>query len=207
MAGGSYTVTLKERTITVTRQDLAMFRELYLGTSELTSRMSELIWLDMYTMDAAFGVSPHDIVRVIQELEGNAPGSGIKPATRFRRMPLKGLWHKHFFSAHFVPNNILLGFGTNGLRKLVNEAKSPVITQEMITELAWRIAEEPFKEREAAKKLTGEWIIYLPHDGKKYYLCCSTHEAEDQSIYDRIMEHCVRDFPALPAWLKAEQNS
>jgi hypothetical protein len=89
----------------------------------------------------------------------------------------------------------------------VNEAKSPVITQEMITELAWRIAEEPFKEREAAKKLTGEWIIYLPHDGKKYYLCCSTHEAEDQSIYDRIMEHCVRDFPALPAWLKAEQNS
>jgi hypothetical protein len=30
----SHTVTLKDRTITVTRQDLAMFRELYLGTSE-----------------------------------------------------------------------------------------------------------------------------------------------------------------------------
>jgi hypothetical protein len=27
--------------------------------------MSELIWLDMYTTDAAFGVSPHDIVRVV----------------------------------------------------------------------------------------------------------------------------------------------
>jgi hypothetical protein len=153
---GSYMVTLKDRTITVTRQDLAMFRELYLGTSELTSRMSELLWLNMYTMDAAFGVCPHDIVRVIQELEGNAPASGIKPATKFRRMPLKGLWHKHFFSAHFVSNNILLGLGTNGLRKLVNEAidpaKSAVITQEMIAELAWRIAEEPFKERENAKK-------------------------------------------------------
>jgi hypothetical protein len=62
MTRGSYTVTLKDRTITVTRRDLAMFRELYLGTSELTSRMSELIWLDMCTMDAAFGVSPHDIV-------------------------------------------------------------------------------------------------------------------------------------------------
>jgi hypothetical protein len=59
MTRGSYTVTLKDRTITVTRRDLAMFRELYLGTSELTSRMSELIWLDMCTMDAAFGVSPH----------------------------------------------------------------------------------------------------------------------------------------------------
>ena len=48
---------------------------------------------------------------------------------------------------------------------------------------------------------------YLPHDGKNYYLCCSTHETEDQSIYNRLIEHCRRDFPALPAWLEAEQKA
>jgi hypothetical protein len=72
--------------------------------------MSELIWLDMYTLDAGFGVSPHDILSAIKDLENGEPETGIKP--------LKGLWHKHYFSAHFVAKNILLGFGTAGLRKL-----------------------------------------------------------------------------------------
>jgi hypothetical protein len=85
--------------------------------------------------------------------------------------------------------------------EVIDPAKSPVITESMIGELAWRIAEEPFKERETAKKLTGEWIVYLPHAGKNYYLCCATHEDDDQMIFDRILNHCVRDFAELAAWL------
>jgi hypothetical protein len=79
-----------------------------------------------------------------------------------------------------------LGLGKAGLGKLVNEvihpAKSTVITQKMITELAHCVTYEPFETGEAAKKLTGEWIIYLRQVAKNYYLCCSTHDAGDEFI-------------------------
>ena len=104
-----------------------------------------------------------------------------------------------------------MGLGKTGLDKLVDEvldpAKSPVITKEMVNELSHRVAHEPLETREAQKKLTGEWIVYLQREGKNYYLCCNTHNAGDPFIYDRIMEHCVRDFPEFPAWLTAARSS
>jgi hypothetical protein len=211
MSEQTYTAKLKNRDVKITSRDLVVFRDMYVATSELASRMSELIWLDIYILDAVFGVSPHDILSAIREIEQGDLPSGVKPATQFKKMPLKGLWHKHYFSAHFLVNNILLGLGKNGVQKLVNEvmdpANSDVITQEMIDELTHRVIHDPVETREASKKLTGEWIIYLRHEGKNYYLCCNTHDAGDQFIYDRIVENCVRDFPDLPAWLKADQNS
>ena len=95
-----------------------MFRDMYVATSDLASRMSELIWLDIYILDAVFGVSPHDILSAIRGIDTGDLPSGVKPATQFKRMPLKGLWHKHYFLAHFLVNNILLGLGKNGIQKL-----------------------------------------------------------------------------------------
>jgi len=207
----TYTAKLKGRNLEITSQDLARFRDIYVGTSELSDRMSELIWLDIYVLDAELGVSPNDILSSIGDLEQGEPTTGVKPATQFKNVPLKGLWHKHYFSAPFLTKNISLGLGKTGIENLVNEvmdpAKSTIITQEMINELAHRVTHEPVENREARKKLTGEWIVYLPHEGKNYYLCCNTHDAGDQFIYDRIRDNCVRDFPDLLAWLKTEQNS
>jgi hypothetical protein len=210
MSERTYTAQLKGRQISLTDDQLSAFRQAYIGDSELGKRMSELIWFDMYVLDAEFGVSPHDILSAIRELEaGETQQRGIKPATQFKNPPLKGLWHKHFFSAHFLVGNILRGLGKNGLEKLVTKVmdpnKSPVITQEMINELVHRVTNEPLEMREAAKKLTGEWIVFLKRGRKNYYLCVNTHNAGDQVIYNRIMTHCVRDFPDLPAWLKAQQ--
>jgi hypothetical protein len=207
----TYTAKLRGKDIKIGSRDLAAFRDMYVAMSELASRMSELIWIDIYILDAAFGVSPHDILRAIGDLERGEQRSGIKPPTQFKNMPLKGLWHQHYFSARFLPKNIHLELGKTGVEKLVNEvmdpAKSTKITPEMIKELAHRVIHEPLETRSARKKLTGEWIIYLRVEGKNYYLCCNTHDAGDQFIYDRIMENCVRDFPNLSAWLKAERIS
>jgi hypothetical protein len=202
-------VKLKGRTIKLTSHDLEVFRDMYVADAELISRMSELLWVDIYTLDAEFGIGPHDILGAIRALEQGEPATGIKPATQYRNLPLKGLWHKHYFSAHFVVNNIILGLGKNGIEKLVKEimnpAKSSTITPEMINELAQRVTHEPLEERDAAKKLTGEWIVYLRRGGKNYYLGCNTHNAGDQFIYDRIKDHCVRDFPELLTWIQEAQ--
>jgi hypothetical protein len=207
----TYTVKLRSSVVKVTSRDLAVFKAMYVGTSELSSRMSELILLDMYVYDAEFGVSPHEILAAIDELERGEGVSGVKPATQFKNLPLKGLWHKHFFSARFLAHNIVLGLGKNGLEKLVSEvmdpAKSSIITKEMISELAHRVTNDPLEHRNAGKKLTGEWIIYLKRECKNYYLCCNSHKAGDQFIYNRIFEHCVREFPDLQGWLKDQQNT
>jgi hypothetical protein len=100
--------------------------------------------------------------------------------------------------------------GKSGLEKLVTEVfdpkKSSTITREMTRELAHRVTHEPLEQRNASKRLTGEWIIFIRHDGKNYYLCCNTHNAGDQFIYDRITQHCVRDFPDLLSWLTKAQS-
>jgi hypothetical protein len=59
---------------------------------------------------------------------------------------------------------------------------SELITQEMINELVHRVTNEPLEMRDAAKKLTGEWIVFLKQGGKNYYLCVNTHKAGDQVI-------------------------
>ena len=213
MSGGTYIVQLEDREAEVASRELERFRDRYLeacGLTELARRMSELVWLNIYTLEAAFGVSPQEILSAIYDVEQGEPPSRIKAATQFENMPLKGLWHKHYFSARFMPKNIALGLGKGRLSKLVKEVidpgKSLLISNERIIELAWRVA-EIFKTRATANNLTGEWVVYMRREAKNYYLCCGTHDDGDQFIYDRIMEHCVRDFPELPTWLKDQQNS
>jgi len=211
MTERTYSAKLRDRDLTAPSDRLAEFRDAYISGSELATRMSELIWFHIYVLDAEFGVSPHDVLRSIKEPENGEPTSGVKPATQFKKMLLKGLWHKHYFSAHFILENIRLGLGKTGLdailNKTLNPAKSDVVTREIMNDLAHRVVHEPLDARNTDGKLTGEWIVYLRRGGKNYYLCCNTHESGDQFIYDQIMEHCVRDFSDLPAWLKEEPES
>jgi hypothetical protein len=210
MSERKYTAKLRNRDLTLTNRDISKFRDFFIGGSELARRMSELMWFKMYVMDAEMGVSPHDILTSIRELEaGEQSPTGTKLATQFRKPPLNGLWHKHWFSAHFLGANIVLGLGKDGVEKLVNEAmdpaKSKVITQEMINELAHRVTHDPLVARDARKKLTGEWIVFAKHGGKNYYLTVALHGTGDQVIFDEIKQHCLRDFPDLLTWMKAQQ--
>ena len=134
-------------------------------------------------------------------LEGGDSLTQTKKASKFSRDPLKGLWHKHFFSAHFVAQNISVGLSGGKLNKLINEVmnpeKSDVITKEMISDLVHRATHEPLENRATDNKLTGEWIIFAKRNDMNYYLCLSTHEAGDENIYQRIYDNCLRDFPFL----------
>ncbi len=201
---------MRGRDIKVTSERLARFCDAYVSDRELASRMLQLLWLDIYVCDQEFGVSPHDILRSIADLEAGEPLQGVKPATPFTRSPLDGLWHKHFFSARFLPENMRLGAGgKKGIGKLVDEvmdpARSSIITQEMIDELVHRLTHKSIQNRHDAGKLTGEWIVFTKHEVKNYYLCTNAHDAGDQFVYDRIMEYCVKDFPNLRKWIEAER--
>lgn len=141
----------------------------------IPGRYSSLFVADLLLLSAQ-GIDPYHIVREIKALEGGTPESGTKPATKFTRPTLKGLWHKHFFAPlpSVFAHNILNQFGENGIADLVNEifdpSKNSVVTQQMIDELAHRATVEPYEKRYDAGKLTGEWIVFGKHDDINYYL-------------------------------------
>ncbi len=65
MAKGTYTVQLKDRKIEVTSRDLAVrcFATCIWERLNSPAICRELLWLDIYSLDAEFGVSPHDILK------------------------------------------------------------------------------------------------------------------------------------------------
>lgn len=202
-----WTAKMDGHDIVMESKDLEIFKQMYVDGG-IAERMSDLLVFDMYVLDREFGISPQDIIECIKNLEAGEPHNGIKLATMFRKPPLKGLWHKHYFSAHFLAKNISLAHGKNGLEKLVSEVldpSKPVITSEMIEELARRATTEHVEKRNAEGKITGEWLVFAKHGGKNYYLSLNTHTDGDQFIYDRIMEHCPRDVPELQAWVAATE--
>jgi len=165
------------------------------------NRYSWLFVMQLFLHSEVNGIDPSMIVEEIKALEGSDSRIGTKRATQFTREPLKGLWHKHFFSAHFVAHNIVNQLSGGRLAALVEEvldpAISPVITADMINELSHRATSETFEAREAEEKLTGEWIVFAKHCGVHYYLSLATHATGDQVIYDQINSVCFAQFPFL----------
>lgn len=206
MSYRSYTVQVREKTLNVTGSQARQFASYFIKDKELLSRMSELFLIDLYIYCQEFGVAPGQI---IQEIEGMEPGGstkrGTKPAEPFTKEALRGLWHKHFFSAPFMAVNLQDGWRKGRLRKLVSESLDPSKakpgeTQEEFAdrvsrELARRAVNETLDLRRGDGKLTGEWIIFARHEGKNYYLCLNTHKNGDAYISARIIEFCLDEFP------------
>ena len=60
---------IKGHDISVTSERLMQFKSCYVSEdSDLSSRMSELVWFDMYVLDQEFGVSSYDILESINNL-------------------------------------------------------------------------------------------------------------------------------------------
>jgi hypothetical protein len=197
----TFNVHLGDRTEAITSESLGGYAEAIHLNSYAEGRYSWLFVLNMLSYQCLYGINPFQIVDEIRALEGPAKATRTKPASQFSRIPLKGLWHKHFFCSRFLAHNITTHLSGGKLDKLVSEVldpnKSPVVTESMIRELSHRVAVEPFEQRAAERKLTGEWVVFAKHEGKNYYLCLATHGTEDQSIYDSIKAACWPQFPFL----------
>ncbi len=188
----------------VTQEDLSRYADLIGLSRAAPCRYSWLFALDLYVYEQTSGIEPMVIVEEIKRLESGSTGFGTKRAAQFQREPLRGFWHKHFFSARFIGQNLLNELRGGRLETIAREVfdpkRSPVVTNEMIREFSRRVVTEPIERRDAAGKLTGEWIIFAKHEGLNYYLCIATHTKDvlgDQAIHDRIKLVCLPQFPFL----------
>ena len=169
------------------------------------NRYSYLLALDIFIEFHHGTLSPEEVVREIGFLETDPNKSRTKPAEQFERKPLQGLWHKHYFTAAHVAQNLLNQLaGKKGLMRMLNRICPPdrreVFTEEMADETTFSTTQGPIFERLNANELTGEWIVFTKHGGGNYYLCLAKHTKhsdDDNRLLARITDCCLEQFPFL----------
>ncbi len=167
---------------------------------------TDLFITQLWIMDKMGYIPSCYVMDEINFLEGKGKKTATKPATRFTKPPLEGLWHKHFFVSHFLVRNLCNYLGVEqghqkNLKRIIHEvlgrSDSEYFTEEMSAEIAHRVSIEAFQERAGEDRLTGEWIIFGKQDGKNYYLSVATHDEGDDVIFSRIQQYCMPQFSFL----------
>lgn len=191
----------------ITHAELESFAKLIGLQSIVRNRFSWILVGDIYINQMINGIDPYHIIDEIKALEGLRE-SLTKPPVQFRNPPLYPLWHKHYFSAHFIAANIYNELNRNNLlsrvvNRIIDPAVSPVFTMEMINDLSNAVVEKPFDTRSKDKRITGEWIVYGKHSGKNIYLCMAKHDSGDQEIFNKLSFYCRNHFPELEPFASA----
>ncbi|QXX75027.1 hypothetical protein [Methylovirgula sp. HY1] len=135
----------------------------------------------------------HQVLHEIDVLEGLARNSySTKEATQFRP-PLHPFWHKHFATSRHTIRNMgerwALGkAGNRDLSAMIEEVAATYGDQPDLWPrlLVHRLVVGGLEERVAAKRMTGDWIIFAKHSGKNFYLDLSVHEEATHA--DRLLE-------------------
>jgi hypothetical protein len=55
-------------------------------------------------------------------------------------------------------------------------------------------------DRDAVRRMTGDWIIFAKHEGQNFYLGLGTHDAatrEPDALYRRLRQGSEWEFPFL----------
>jgi len=94
---GTYKVDANGTLLRVTAEQLASLRLRFFDEA-LSAKVSDLLLLDMHVLQVAHTIEPEQVVAEIRSLEPGGGRSMTKAAAPFEKLPLRGLWHKHFVS-------------------------------------------------------------------------------------------------------------
>jgi hypothetical protein len=164
-------------------------------------RYSNLLVFQIWALEQAAAVDARSVVDAIRQNEGLESNFETKPATEFAHEPLKGLWHKHFFSTHFTLHNVASGWRqghiANETQRVLSKYDEDEDAEGAAAELVRSLTINIFGERRAAGRLTGEWIVFAKHEGRAYYLALAQHTQPDSDIHASISAHAYPQFPFL----------
>lgn len=195
--------------ITVTDAEIRHFATAIGLTSAAPDRCSRILMIDLFVR--TFYPVPGDPAKVMAEiraLEGLGCPVGTKAADQFERLPLRGLWKKHYLigGLHSMAANIQIAFGRKQkeLCRIIEQHWNPAtahLPPEVVSRNLAKAATNLYLERSREHGLTGQWIVYARHEGQNYYLCLAHHDEGDALIFDRIKGGCVYEFPFLRSQL------
>lgn len=205
-----------------TREDFERFIKRSFSLHHLPiDRCSRVLFSQLAHMRDYGGMNyPFQFVeREIAHLEG-LEQTQTKPAMPFKKSgKLSGFMHKHFF----VPGYGHLGvnvmnawsldrpnskkFSEMALRLAKPYATEGQNTREELWKFSGELAHEVMRgkggleDRFASEDGTGDWLVFISHEGKNYYLCIARH-GEDEFILGAL-KSCILEYPFLEVILKS----
>ena len=192
-------VVINEKTHSIDGQKRSRFVELYGLDRLIPNRYSEVLVVDLIISLELNGIDPRHIIDEIKRLETINGDGYTKEATQFKHNPLHPLWHQHYFSAHYVVQNI-----QNEIKKNFNVMwdksmgkEGSFIEQEHMDNLVHNVVHGTIETRSNEKRITGEWLVFSRGTTGNIYLCMATHTTGDENIYDKVAYCCERQFPLL----------
>ncbi len=162
---------------------IVAFQNLILKNEIPSERYSLAFLFDLFYAFERGSINIQTIIHEIKYLEGKKVQSRTKEASQFKRPPLKGLWHKHYFDGS-IPTlalnvqNALGNYGIPYFEKKIQEAiesgKEQFVKAEDIPYIVNDIVSGNLQRRREQQKTTGEWIVYAIHENVTYYLCLAS---------------------------------
>jgi hypothetical protein len=195
-------------------QSIVEFKAMIRLDDILDDRYSLVFLLDLYFAFENSEINVDALMHEVKFLEGQLSDSKTKPASKFLRPPLQGLWHKHFYDSSISGmaqnvKNALNSYSIPYFEKKIEEARESgeekYMTVEDIPHLVNDIVTGNLKRRSEEQKITGEWLVYAAHEGVNYYLCIAKHREGDANIRKRLDSTCFYEFPFLEGILPSSQ--
>jgi hypothetical protein len=189
--------------LSLSLEQIRAFKEYVTCNARYASRMSLGFAYDLADRDRRFREA-HEILRQLDNLEGILPiaHSSTKEAKKFKHAPLHPFWHKHFYSSRHFWRNIGerwgLERGRNGdLDSMIEDAIAARGHQPelCINRMLYDLVIGGLERRSAAKKLTGDWIIFAKHGGQNYYLGLAPHPATGQNVGAQLSDKLRQEVP------------
>lgn len=151
-----------------------------------------------------------DEIALLEKTPTSRP-TGTKMAEKFRGPILGRFWHKHYYDARHLPQNVLnKWFGEYAVKQelLKLKLREVLMANEDDTNMEkyWEakanrvshaIVYGGIEARKNRGALTGEWLIYYEHAGLNYYLDLADHRElnDQQKLFDRLKDECAWEFP------------
>jgi hypothetical protein len=162
-------------------------------TSVFASQLEHVVMLGL--------ANPFSLLDEVRALEGLGPTRTKEPAP-FKGDVLRGIMHKHFFSARHIAHNLRnVWADPDKLQRVLNrELASPGENHdpwERAGRVAKRLTVTAFEHKEKGQALTGDWIVYRRHHDRNYYLCLAVHGEPDAMIFERFVDAAAREFPQI----------
>lgn len=165
----------------------------------ISNRYLEVFIVDLIMNLDLNGIDPRHIIDEIKRLETLGDDGYTKEATKFKHPPLNPLWHQHYFSAHYVVENIQneIKRDFKGIWDKSMGPEGSMIEKSHLDDLVHNLVNGTIETRSNEKRITGEWLVFSKQATGNIYLCMATHTTGDQSIYDKVAYGCERQFPLL----------
>jgi hypothetical protein len=148
-------------------------------------------------------IKHQSIMDEISNLEHNKRSTNFKKYKKFKKLPLRGLYKIHFSNGSLINMKYNLqnhwDFQSNKFEQMALEVRKQVgdYEYEKFSQLLAQKFIDGYYARRKNSKLTGEWIVFMKHNQKNYYLTLAEHDESDEKIFNRIMTSCFVEFPEL----------